>query len=65
MTVKDIEQAIEKLPRAELAQLSAWFDEFESQLWDEKIETDAKDGRFDDLIGEAISEHEAGRSMPL
>ncbi len=46
MTVKDIEDAISQLPRSELAELSAWFDDFEEQLWDEQIESDAIAGQF-------------------
>jgi hypothetical protein len=65
MTVKDIEHAITQLPRTEVAELSAWFEDFESQLWDEQIETDAKNGRFDELINQAKSDYVAGRSKPL
>lgn len=65
MTVKDIEQAITQLPPSEVAELAAWFDEFESQLWDEQIERDAKAGRFDTMIDQAKAEYEAGRSKPL
>jgi len=53
MTVKDIEQAITQLPNSEVVELSAWFEEFESQLWDEQIADDAK------------AEYEAGRCKPL
>lgn len=65
MTVKDIEHAITQLPRTEVVELSAWFEEFESQLWDEQIESDAKTGRFDSLIDQAKAEYAAGRSKPL
>jgi hypothetical protein len=65
MTVKDIEQAITKLPPAQVVELSSWFQEFESQLWDQKIEKDAKAGRFDSLIDQAKSEYAAGRCKPL
>ena len=65
MTVKDIEKAILQLPRAEFTELAAWFEELESQLWDEQIERDAKAGRFEPLIAEALAEHKAGRTRPL
>ena len=65
MTVKDIEHAISQLPPSDIVELSAWFEEFESQLWDEQIENDAKAGRFDTLINQAKAEYDAGRSRPL
>jgi hypothetical protein len=60
-TVQEIEKAIQSLPRNEIAELSAWFDEFESHLWDDQIKNDALSGRFDLLYTKAVSEFEAGR----
>lgn len=57
-TVKEIETAIAKLADAEFAELRAW-------LWDLEIERDAKAGRLDGLVNEAISEYKAGRTKPL
>ena len=65
MTVKDIEKAITQLPRAELTEFAEWFEEYESRIWDEQIEQDAKSGRFDALIDQAKAEYDAGRSRPL
>jgi hypothetical protein len=57
-TVKEIEMAIGKLGDAEFAELTAW-------LWDVEIERDAKAGRLDDLVGEAIHEFKAGKTTAL
>jgi len=65
MNVKDIEIAISHLPHSDFVELSAWFEDFEAQLWDEQIERDAKSGRFDSLINQAKGEHDAGRTKPL
>ena len=65
MTVKDIEDAITQLPASDVVELSAWFEKFESELWEEQIEADAKIGRFDSLIDQAKAEYAAGRSKPL
>ena len=65
MTVKEIENAITRLPHNELVELSTWFEDFEAQVWDKQIETDAKAGRFDSLIDQAKAEYDAGRSRPL
>ncbi len=45
-TVKEIEAAIEKLPPTQLSKLSRWFDEHIEQAWDERMEADAKAGKF-------------------
>lgn len=65
MSVKDIEQAIEELPRHEVAELSKWLDEFQNRVWDEQIERDATAGRFNQLIERAKAQHAAGRCKPL
>ena len=65
MSVKDIERAITQLPRHEITELSQWFEEFQNQIWDEKIERDANAGRFDQLIEQAKAQHAAGWSKPL
>ena len=65
MSVKEIEQAITKLPRQEIAELSQWFEEFQNQNWDEQIERDANAGRFDKLIEQARAQSVDGRCKPL
>lgn len=64
MSVKEIEKAIEELPRHEVAE-SQWFEEFQNQLWDERIERDANAGRFGSLVEQAKKQHAAGLSKPL
>lgn len=59
-TVKQIESAIEKLPREEFHELSAWFAEFEAQLWDSEIEEDQKNGKLRSIIDKAEAEYAAG-----
>ncbi len=65
-TVKEIEAAIEKLPRQELWQLKAHLDCRCEAEWDAQIEEDARpDGPLDNLAQEAIAEFKAGRCTPL
>lgn len=59
-TVKEIERAIEALPKSDLAVLSTWFDKFESEMWDDQIEADERNGRFDELRAEALGEYVSG-----
>lgn len=64
-TVKEIERAIESLPKSDIAELSTWFEKFESEMWDDQIEDDAESGRFDELIAEAIADHKSGATREL
>lgn len=65
MTVNEIEHAISELPHSEIVELSVWFEEFESRLWDEQIEDDARSGRFEKLIDQAKADYDAGRCKSL
>ncbi|MGA8817669.1 MAG: hypothetical protein WB624_10275 [Xanthobacteraceae bacterium] len=65
MTVQDLEKAIAKLPPDELAELRAWFDDFDAARFDEKIERDAKAGKLDRLADAAIEDFREGRAREL
>jgi len=64
-SVKDIERAIENLPKSDLAEFSAWFERYEAEMWDKQFEADVVAGRFDQMRADAIAEFEAGRTKPL
>jgi hypothetical protein len=65
-TVKEIEAAIEKLPRDELWQLKAHLDRRCEEDWDAQIEADARPGGpLDKLAQKSIAEFEAGRCTAL
>lgn len=53
-TPTEIERAIERLSPKELAELRAWFAEFDADQWDRQFESDAAMGRLDDLADEGI-----------
>jgi hypothetical protein len=60
MTVEDLEKAIAELPADQFAELRAWFDAFDAERFDEKIEHDAKAGKLDQLADAAVENlHEA------
>jgi hypothetical protein len=63
--IEDIEKAVEGLPPAELAQFRAWFEAFDAELFDRKIEADASSGRLDRLAEQALDAHRQGRSREL
>jgi hypothetical protein len=64
-TVEDIEKAISQLPPAELDRFRAWFESFDAERFDERIERDAKAGKLDRMADEALAEHRAGRTREL
>jgi hypothetical protein len=59
--VEDIEKAVEQLTPEDLARFRAWFEEFETRAFDDKITRDAEAGKLDRLIAEVRANHEAGR----
>ena len=45
----------------ELAAFRAWFEAFEAERFDERIERDAKSGKLDQLAERAMAVYRAGR----
>lgn len=60
--VKSIENAVEALPPAELAEFRRWFAEFDGATWDRQIEQDALSGKLDRLAAEAVEGFASGSS---
>jgi hypothetical protein len=65
MDIKEIESAIVQLPPSEVAKLAEWFEEFQAQLWDRRLEQDVQTGRLDALLKHAEQDFENGRCKPL
>jgi hypothetical protein len=65
LSVQIIEDAIQQLPEPDLAELQRWFSEFYGNIWDNKIEQDAKDGKLDALAAEALAEYHGGLATEL
>ena len=61
----ELEEAISKLPPAELSQFTEWFEEFKADQWDRQIERDAKNGKLDHLAKRADEAFERGECSPL
>jgi hypothetical protein len=61
-TVREIEDAIRKLPDEELTAFRAWFAEFDAAAWDRQFEQDVADFRLDSLADEASRDAREGRS---
>jgi len=64
-SVPEIETAVSKLSREQLAVFRAWFDEFDAAAWDRQFEADVKAGRLDSLAEEALRDLREGRCTDL
>lgn len=65
MDVKEIETAISQLPRAQVAELADWFDEFRARLWDQQIEHDLNSGKLQSLLDETKKDPSAMDRLSL
>jgi hypothetical protein len=65
MTVEDLERAVAKLAPDELAHFRAWFETFDAERFDRKIERDAQAGKLDQFAEEARADFRAGRAREL
>jgi hypothetical protein len=63
--IEKLELLIKSLSSEELAQFREWFAEFDAQIWDRQIESDAAAGKLDRLIDESMADHRANKSRPL
>lgn len=63
--IEEIEKAVSKLSPEDMAKFRAWFEKFDAQQFDQRIEQDAKSGKLEKLAEEALSDHRADRSRTL
>ena len=64
-TIREIEDAIRKLPEGDLVELRAWFAEFDAEQWDRQFDRDVAEGRLDALVEEALRDAREGRCTDL
>jgi hypothetical protein len=64
-TVKEIEDAIQKLPMKEKWDLHNWLSEQMADEWDRQIEADIRAGKLDKFAEEALREHREGKTRPF
>ncbi len=57
--------AVTNLSWPELDVFRKWYEKFESELWDRRIEADIKAGKLDKLAQEALDDFEAGLCTEL
>ena len=63
--LEELEKRIRNLSPQDLAKFRAWFAEFDHALWDRQIESDAKSGKLDRLVNEALADYKAGKAKKI
>jgi hypothetical protein len=63
--LEELENRIRNLAPEDLAKFRAWFVEFDHVLWDRQIQSDAKSGKLDRLVGEALADYNAGKARKI
>ena len=64
-TLEAAEKAVIQLSPAELSQFRQWFAEYDGDIWDAQIESDAAAGKLDALAQEALTEYHAGKATEI
>ena len=62
--VEQIESEIAELSPAEARQVAKWLEELLADEWDRQIAFDAKAGKLDRFVEEALEEHRQGKTTP-
>ncbi|MCQ1856343.1 hypothetical protein, partial [Neorhizobium galegae] len=63
--LEQIEKAFAQLDRQELEAFSLWFEEFQAERWERKIEKDKEENELDRLTKAALNEFRAGKQRTL
>jgi hypothetical protein len=64
-SIEEIESAIKSLPPEDLTRFRKWYDEFETDRWDRKIEEDVRAGRLEKPSDQAVKDLHEGRCTEL
>jgi hypothetical protein len=65
MSVEELERAVADLPPDKLAKFRAWYEAFDADLWDAKIERDASNGTLDRVFEKSEQDFREGRFREL
>lgn len=63
--LEQIEKFISELDPPDLQALSAWFEAFQTEKWDRRIENDVAIGKLDGLADKALSDFRTGKTRRL
>ena len=59
--IQELQSIVSQLSADELARFREWFDKFDAEVWDRQFEEDAKSGKLDQLVNQAITDFQAGK----
>lgn len=63
--LEQIEDQIRQLSPQDRATLRDWILDLDAEVWDEKIDADARSGKLAALAADALSDHAAGKTREL
>lgn len=63
--LEKIVRSVESLQGDDFKAFAEWFEQLRAERWDRQIEADAKAGRLDRIVEEAMHEIAAGKTRPL
>ncbi len=64
-SLREIKDAVSSLSHEQLDEFRSWYERFDAEMWDRRIERDARDGRLDAIADAALADHAAGKSKRL
>ena len=65
MSLAELEKEVESLTPNELSAFTRWLDGYTSKQWDQKFESEVKQGKLDKLGKEADQAFESGQCTEL
>ena len=63
--LETIEKAVQELSEDEQSKFRKWFAEYDSGVFDERLERDAKSGKFDERAKRARAANKAGLTREI
>ncbi len=63
--IEQIEGQVQSLSAIELKEFREWFARYDAEIWDRRIEADAKNGKLRAVAARALRDHDGGRSTEL
>ena len=60
-TAQEIQLAVSQLSADELARFREWFDRCDAEVWDRQFEEDAKSGKLNQVVKQAIADFRSGK----
>jgi predicted esterase len=63
--IKVIEKQVKGLDREDLSAFRDWFRKYDSEAWDRQMERDARTGKLEGAVRQAVREYQRGKTREL